>query len=91
MHLNLQGKRNTATLYVGNLEFNASEKDLRKLLDWVFKRIRVEKITIPKVQGRSKYSFIEESWAHRAQVKTVNLFIMYSRDDTRQLQANLPP
>ena len=53
VHLNLQGARRTATLYVGNLEFNASENDLRKSLDRGFKRIRVEKITIPKVQGRS--------------------------------------
>jgi RNA recognition motif-containing protein len=51
VHLNPQGKRNTATLYVGNLEFNTSEQDLRKSLDRFFKRIKVEKITIPKVQG----------------------------------------
>ena len=49
VQLNLHGKRNTATLYVGNLEFNASEKGLCKSLDQVFKQIRVEKITIPKV------------------------------------------
>ena len=30
VHLNQQGKRNAATLYVGILEFNASEKDSRK-------------------------------------------------------------
>ena len=78
VHLNLQGARSTATLYVGNLEFNASENDLRKSLDRVFKRIRVEKITIPKVQGRSKYGFIEISWARRAPVKTIDLCIMYS-------------
>ena len=28
VHLNPQGKRKTATLYVGNLAFNASEQDL---------------------------------------------------------------
>jgi hypothetical protein len=78
VHLNPQGKRNTATLYVGNLEFNTSEQDLRKSLDRFFKRIKVEKITIPKVQGRSKYGFIEISWAHRALVKTIDLCIMYS-------------
>jgi hypothetical protein len=33
VHLNLQGNKNTATLYVGNLEFNTSEQDLHKLLD----------------------------------------------------------
>jgi hypothetical protein len=78
VHLNPQGKRNTVTLYVGNLEFNTSEQDLRKSLDLFFKRIKVEKITIPKVQGRSKYGFIEISWAHRAPVKTIDLCIMYS-------------
>jgi hypothetical protein len=67
VHLNPQGKRITATRYVGNLEFNASEQDQRKSLDSFFKRIRVEKITIPRVQGRSKYSCIEISWAHHAQ------------------------
>ena len=78
VHLNLQGERSTAILYVGNLELNASEKDLRKSLDRVFKRIRVEKITIPEVQGPSKYGFIEISWARRAQVKTIDLCIIYS-------------
>jgi hypothetical protein len=47
VHLNLQGKRNTATLYVGNLEFNTSKQDLRKLLDRFFKQIKVQKTKIP--------------------------------------------
>ena len=63
---------------MGNLEFNASENDLRKSLDRGFKLIRVEKITIPKVQGHSKYGFIKISWAHRAPVKTIDLCIMHS-------------
>jgi hypothetical protein len=58
-HLNPQGKRKTATLYVGNLEYNSSVQDLSELLGKVFRKIRVEKITIPKVQGRSKYGFIQ--------------------------------
>ena len=29
MHLNTQGKRNTATIYLGNLDYSASEQDLR--------------------------------------------------------------
>ena len=41
VHLNPQGKRKTATLYVGNLAFNASEQDLGKSLDTVFLKIRV--------------------------------------------------
>ena len=49
VHLNLQGARSTVTLYVGNLEFNASENDLRKSLDRVFKRIRVQGCTDRRV------------------------------------------
>ena len=78
VHLNPQGKRKTATLYVGNLAFNASEQDLGESLDKVFRRIRVEKITIPKVQGRSKYGFIEISWAQRAPVKIKDICIKNS-------------
>ena len=76
---------------MGNLEFNASEKDLRKSLDQAFKQIRVEKIAIPKVPGRSKYGFIEISWAHRAPVKTIDLCIMYSgmiQVNSRQIYLN---
>ena len=65
VHFKPQGKRTTATLYVGNLEFNASEQDLRKALDRLFQKVRVEEVTIPRVNGRSKYRFIETriSWA----------------------------
>jgi hypothetical protein len=78
VHLNPQGKRKTATLYVGNLAFNTSEQDLGESLDKVFRKIRVEKITIPRVDGRSKYGFIEISWAHRAPVKLADLCIKNS-------------
>ncbi len=44
VHLDLKGKRNTAKLYVGNLEFNASEQDLSKSLEPFFQWIKVEKI-----------------------------------------------
>ena len=77
-HLNPQGKRKTATLYVGNLAFNTSEQDLGESLDKVFRKVRVEKITIPKVQGRSKYGFIEISWAQGAPVKTKDICIRHS-------------
>jgi len=63
---------------VGNLAFNASEQDLGESLDKVFRRIRVEKITIPKVQGRSKYGFIEISWAQRAPVNIKDICIKHS-------------
>ena len=78
VHLNPQGKRKTATLYVGNLAFNTSEQDLGESLDKVFRKVRVEKITIPKVQGRSKYGFIEISWAQGAPVKTKDICIRHS-------------
>jgi hypothetical protein len=78
VHLNPQGKRKTATLYVGNLAFNTSEQDLGESLDKVFRKVRVEKITIPKVQGRSKYGFIEISWAQGAPVKIKDICIRHS-------------
>ena len=78
VHYSLKGKRDTATLYVGNLEFNTSEDDLRESLRNIFKRIRLEKVTIPRVNGRSKYGFIEISWAHRAPVNPADLCIINS-------------
>ena len=54
VNFKLQGERKHATLYVGNLEFNASEQDVRKALDRLFTKIRVEKVTIPRVNGLSK-------------------------------------
>ena len=76
VHHSLKGKRNTATLYVGNL--NASKEDLRESLSNIFKRIRVENITIPRVNGLSKYGFIGISWAHQAPLKPVDLCITFS-------------
>jgi hypothetical protein len=78
VHLNPKGKRKTATRYVGNLEFNANEQDLRQALDRIFKRFRMDKITIPRVDGRSKYGLIKISWAHRALLKLADLCIKNS-------------
>ncbi len=69
VHSYREGKRDSATLYVGNLEYNASEQDLREALDPVFQKIRVGKITIPRVNCRSLYAFIDILWAHSALVK----------------------
>ena len=74
----LKGERGTATLDVGNLEFNTSEDDLRESLRTIFKRIRLEKVTIPRVNGRSKYVFIDISWAHRTPVNPADLCIRNS-------------
>ena len=72
---------------MGNLEFNASEQDLRKALGRFFQEVQVEEITIPRVNGRSKYGFIKISWAYLAPVKTINLCIMYSE----MIQVNSRP
>ena len=78
VHLNSRGKRDSATLYVGNIDYSASEQDLSKALDKIFTRIRVEKVTIPRVNGRSMYGFIEISWARKAPVKVSDLCIKNS-------------
>ena len=78
VHFKPQGERKHAALYVGNLEFNASEQDLRKALDRLLKKARVEEVTIPRVNGRSKYGFIGISWAHRAPVQILDLCIIHS-------------
>ena len=56
-----KGKRMIETLYVGNLEFNASEENLRESLSYTFKWIWVDNITIPRINGVSKYGFIDIS------------------------------
>jgi hypothetical protein len=63
LHFTLQSERNTATLYVRNLEYNTSEQDVRDALNSIFQSIRVERITSPKVQGQSLYCFIKITWA----------------------------
>jgi hypothetical protein len=47
------GKRTTASLYVGNLEFEASTKDLKDALDTELDEIRVEDVVIPRKDSRS--------------------------------------
>jgi RNA recognition motif-containing protein len=65
--------RSTATLYVGNIEFNATEDDLRESLEECLGyRIVVEKITIPRMNGKSMYGVIKFSWA---QATPVEVFI----------------
>ena len=62
VHLNSRGERDSATLYVGNIDNSAREKDLSKALDKIFARIRVEKVTIPRVKF-SEWSI--NVWLHR--------------------------
>jgi hypothetical protein len=63
---------------VGNIDYSASEQDLSKALYKIFTRIRVEKVTIPRMNGRSMYGFIEISWARKAPVKVSDLCIKNS-------------
>ncbi len=88
VHSDSDCKRDSATLYVGNLEYNASEQDLRVALDPVFQKIRVEKITIPRVNGRSLYAFIDILWAHCAPVKPSDICIARN---SGKLQVNYRP
>jgi hypothetical protein len=67
IHFNQRGKRTTATLYMGNLEFTASTQELKDELDREFQRIRVENVVIPRKDGRSHgYVFVTLSWAKLA-------------------------
>jgi hypothetical protein len=66
--------QSTATLYVGNIEFNATEDDLRESLDECLGcRIAVEKITITRVNGKSMYGFIEFSWPQAAPMEVSDI------------------
>jgi hypothetical protein len=80
IHFDQRGKRTTATLYVGNLEFNASTKDLQDALDTVLRKIHVEDVVIPKKDGRSCccYAFITLSWAKTSEVGPSGICTLYS-------------
>ncbi len=74
-----QKARSTATIYVGNIEFNATEDDLRESLDECLGcGIAVEKITIPRVNCKSMYCFIEFSWPQAANVEVSDICTRYS-------------
>ena len=74
-----QKNRATETLYVGNLAFNTTDKDLSKALHYHFGNvIVVEKITIPCINGKSKYGFIELSWPRSTMKDTADLMTLHS-------------
>ena len=52
-HLNPKGKKSEATLYLGKLEYTATEEQLRDSLEKYFKKIKVQEIVIPTSNGRS--------------------------------------
>ncbi len=57
-------RRAVDALYVGNLAFNTTEEDLSEALEHNFgPAIVIENVTIPSVNGKSKYGFIELSSA----------------------------
>ncbi len=63
VYLNPKVKRTTETLYVGNLEFSTSVHDIYLAIGGFNSDVvRVENITIPRVDGKSKYGFVELSW-----------------------------
>ena len=79
IHFDQRGKRTTATLYVGNLEFKASTKDLQEALDRVFHKIHVEDFVIPRKDGRSRgYAFVTLSWAKATKVDPSDICMLYS-------------
>ncbi len=79
IHFNQRGKRTTATLYVGNLEFKAFTKDLKDALDTKFDEISVEDFVIPRKDGRSRgYAFVTLSWAKASNVDPSDICTFYT-------------
>ena len=85
IHMNRKGKRTKATLYVGNLDYKASKKELTDelefelQLDKYFGKIHLEEVVIPKKDGRSRgYAFITLSWATASNVDTSDICKIYS-------------
>ena len=71
------GKKCEATLYLGNLEYAATEEQLRDSLKKYF--IRVQEIVIPTTNGRSRgYAFVTLAWAQACNLKPSDLCDFYS-------------
>jgi len=63
VYLDLKVKRTTETLYVWNLEFSTSVDDIYLAIGSFNSDVaRVENVTIPRVNGKLIYGFIELSW-----------------------------
>jgi hypothetical protein len=84
VRFNKKGKRMTATLYVGDLEFNANNDGLHKALSILFKKGVADDITIPS--WNPGFAFIKLSWAIGTQVKMRDLCI--SQSAIIQLEVN---
>ncbi len=91
IHFDQRGKRTTATLDVGNLEFKASTKDLREALERVFHKIHVADVVISRIDGRSRgYAFVTLSWAQASKIDTSDNCTIYSGIFC-QVTADIPP
>jgi hypothetical protein len=78
IHFDQRGKKTTATLYVGNLGFKASTKDLKEALDRVFHKIHVEDVVIPRTDGGSRgYAYVTLSWAEASEVDPSDICTSY--------------
>jgi hypothetical protein len=78
-HSDPNGKKCEATLYLGNLEYAATEEQLRDSLEQYFKRIKVQEIVIPTTNGRSRgYAFVTLAWAQACNLKPSDLCDYYS-------------
>ena len=78
-HSDPNGKKCEATLYLGNLEYAATEEQLRDSLEKYFKKIKVQEIVIPTSNGRSRgYAFVTLAWAQACNLKPSDLCDYYS-------------
>jgi hypothetical protein len=78
-HSNKDTKRSEATLYIGNLEYSATIKELDDALSKYFKRIHIEEIVIPSANGRSRgYAFVTLSWPAGSPVNPKDICKLHS-------------
>ena len=64
---------------MGNLEFKASTKELKDVLDRLFNKIHVEDVVIPLKDGRScGYGFVTLSWAKGSTIGPANICEVFS-------------
>jgi hypothetical protein len=74
------GDRTSYDIYVGNLPFHASDDDLFESINPCFKRIQVEKVTVPQRKGGQNrgYGFIRLYWPRGAPIDPADICIQLS-------------
>jgi hypothetical protein len=74
------GDRTSYDIYVGNLPFHASDDDLFESINPCFKRIQVEKVTVPQRKGGQNrgYGFIRLYWPRDAPIDPADICIQLS-------------